>query len=41
MSMAFAGITTSSPAMAIIEAIEAARPSTSTVTRPSCRFKAL
>jgi len=41
MSMAFSGITTSSPAMAIMLAIEAAMPSTQTVTLASWRFRAL
>ena len=41
MSMAFSGMTTSSPAMAIMLAIEAAMPSIQTVTRASWRLSAL
>ena len=39
--MAFSGITTSSPAMAIMLAIEAAMPSIQTVTLAWWRFSAL
>jgi hypothetical protein len=41
MRMAFSGITTSSPAMAIMLAIEAAMPSIQTVTLAGWRFSAL
>jgi hypothetical protein len=41
MSMAFSGITTSSPAIAIMLAIEAAMPSIQTVIAASWRFSAL
>jgi hypothetical protein len=41
MSMAFSGITTSSPAMAIMLAIEAAMPSIQTVMAASWRLSAL
>jgi hypothetical protein len=40
-SMAFSGMTTSSPAMAIMLAIEAARPSIQTVIAASWRLSAL
>ena len=40
-SMAFSGITTSSPAIAIMLAIEAAMPSIQTVIAASWRFSAL
>jgi hypothetical protein len=41
MSMAFSGMTISSPAMAIMLAIEAAMPSTQTVIAASWRLRAL
>ena len=41
ISIAFSGMTTSSPAIATMLAIEAAMPSIQTVTRASCRLSAL